>query len=249
MMFLHGNFIQNLIKGTPITRNEQFFLDNAEAKPQIIQYMSPELMKKDKLIIELINKNNPDILKEVTKNCDISVAIMNNPELSNNELFMTVLIKEDVTKIEYISNKLRNNYDFIKNICNNNKETINYISEHTDSFGEKGLTAAKEVLVEKTTSKAISEFESELQLINKMESENKDQSEEEKKKIAIRERQLKNNMKFIQRIKEGKVDQERAIRLINSICKNLDEDYKKELMKYIKMDDALLERQDDKKMI
>ena len=52
-------------------------------------------------------------------------------------------------------------------------------------------------------------------------------------------------------IKEGKVNPERAIRLINSLCENLGEEYRQELMKYIKMDDAIIERkkeEEDKKL-
>jgi len=58
---------------------------------------------------------------------------------------------------------------------------------------------------------------------------------------------LNNGIKLLDRIKNGEVKPERAIRLINSLCKDMDEEYKKELMKYIKIDDAVIDKQKEEK--
>ena len=54
-------------------------------------------------------------------------------------------------------------------------------------------------------------------------------------------------MRFIEKLKNGEIKSpERAIRLINSICQNLGEQYREELTRYIKMDDAILDQEKDK---
>ena len=59
--------------------------------------------------------------------------------------------------------------------------------------------------------------------------------------------ELKNNIRLMEKIKNGEVKPERAIRLINTICENLGEEYRADLMKYIKMDDAIIEKQKEEK--
>lgn len=229
-----------LIKATPISRNKQFILDNASKNPKIINYMSSEL-KEDNIFISELNKMyNPEISKKIN---DI---LLNNMDTIANQDFLKIAISENVELLEKVSDELKDNYSFIKKVCSGNKGATDYIVEHTDNFGIKGITAVKDVIVEESSTKAIKGFENEL-----IEIDNKVQptENETEKKDVIRKKQLDRHIKLINKIKSGEVNQERALRLIKNICKNLDEDYRIELEKYIKLDDAVIEKkQEDKKM-
>lgn len=238
-----------VLKDTEAGNDENFILQMAELQPEVILNMSPSLKSNTELIKKLCDLENTKVTVYAAKECKMPKTIIANPELSNNKAFMMGTVLNDASLLVFATAALKNDYEFIREICKENKEVTNYMAEHTDEFGEVGLNAAKEVIVEDTTTNAIDEFKEELKKLeeDKEKFKSTELTEEERikkdKELAIRERQLKNNLKFIEKIKNGEVKPERALRLINTICENLGEEYRAELMKYIKMDDAIIERQ------
>jgi len=230
-----------LIKGTPVSNNKEFILQAVDINPKVVIFMSTTLKADSKFTEQLCELKDAEVTMYAAKVCKMPDVIQENPNLASNPVFMKEAIKDDPSLLKHADDSLKNNYEFIKETCKENKEVINYVANHTKEFGKEGLTAAKEVLVDNTTSKAINEFKEELV---KVES----QKEIEKtKENSIKERQLRNNLRFIERIRNGEIKQERAIRLINSICKDLGEEYRQELMKYVKIDDAIIEKQKEDK--
>lgn len=138
----------NLIEGTPISRNKQFFKDNIEVNPQIIKYMSPALKLDTNFIQELSNINNPEIRQEIrqeiAKNCEIAIAIASNPELSNDKEFMSTAIDKDVKFLEYASDELRNDKEFLKEKSSQNEKVIDYVVDNIQKFGLEGIKGVRE---------------------------------------------------------------------------------------------------------
>ena len=230
-----------VLEDTAITDNSALVIYFAKIKPDIVLYISDDLKKDGEFVEELCKTGNKEAIMYAVQECDVSAVIQDNSDLINNPEFMKQAIKEDPSILVKADESLKNDYTFMHEVCKENKEVINYVANHTEEFGEQGLTAAKEVLVYNATSKAINEFKEELVKVQgKKEIKNTNEN-------SIKERQLRNNTRFIERIKNGEIKQERAIRLLNSICKDLDEEFKQELMKYVKMDDAIIEKQKEEK--
>lgn len=242
----------DVIEYTAISDKENIILHLVRYNPEVIIYMSEDLKSDGDFIEQLCETGNKEVIMLAARECNIADVLQDNPDLANNPEFMREVIKDDVTMLTNASEDLKDNHKFIKDICKENKEAINYVVDHTEEFGKEGLGAAKVVLAENTTSKAIEGFKSELEELQKKkekpQEENKDlDTEKARKEAAIKERQLKNSIKFLEKIKNGEVKPERAIRLINSLCDNLGEEYREEIMKYIKLDDAVIERQKEEK--
>lgn len=134
----------NLIEGTPISRNKQFIIENIEANPKIIKYMSPTLKSDTNLIQELSNINNPEIKQEIAQNCEIALAIASNPELSNDKEFMSTAIDKDVKFLEYASDELRNDKEFLKEKSSQNEKVIDYVVDNIQKFGLEGIKGVRE---------------------------------------------------------------------------------------------------------
>jgi len=147
-----------LIQGKKAGENKEFIKNHIRTNPNILKHMDSTLKADNNFIRDLIqnNKSNTNILNVVSEDPEI---LLNNPELCNNKEVMGEAILKNALFLKFASDNLKENYDFIKDVCTQNKEAIKYISENTDQFGEKGLTAAKEVLVVGTTTRAISEFD------------------------------------------------------------------------------------------
>ena len=169
----------------------------------------------------------------------------------SNEDFMKEAIKEDASLLKNADESLKNNYSFIKEAARENKEVINYIAEHTEEFGQEGLIAAKEVLVEDTTNNAVIDFEEELKNAQEQKaiiesSKDFDKDSKEYKEILLRERHAKSGIRVMERIKNAE-DPRRALELIDKLCVNLGEEYRDKLIKYFKLDDAVIEKQKSEK--
>lgn len=230
-----------LIKDSPVSSNKQFILQAAGINSKVVIFMSNSLKSDSEFAEQLCQLQDREVTMYTARECKLPDVIIESPSLAHNPIFMKEAIREDATLLAHVAVELKNNREFIQEACKENKEVINYIADNTEQFGKEGLNAAKEVLVDNTASKAIEEFKEELAKVQEEKDINKS------RKIAIRERQLRNNMKFIEKIKNGEVKPERAIRLINSLGENLGEEYKQELIKYIKMDDAILAKQKEEK--
>lgn len=230
-----------LIEGTPISRNPQFILEHVQSNPKIIRYMDSHLKTNDIFINELNKKESLEVASEIIR-IGLVAEILNNPELSNNKEFMSNAIKEDGSLIEFASDKLKNDYNFMKENCSNNKETINYVAEHTQEFGKEGLSATKDALVEVSSDEAISGFKEEKARIEEKITENTEKEETNLEDLLKRDKQLERHIKFFNRIKNGEIDSVRAAKLIDKLCVNLDESYKNEIKQLLKIDDAIIER-------
>jgi len=243
----------HLIKESSLSSNGEFMLKLAQVNPKAISCISEDLKSNGVFIQQICDTQNKELIENVAKECKIPDVIKENSELSENKDFMLEIIKRDPEQIENASENLKDDYEFVKESCETNDKVVDYIADNTEEFGENGLNAAKEVIVDNTTSKAIEEFRIELDKIEnsptEIESEKQEDKDVETKKVSpeIRKRQLNNGIKLLDRIKNGEVKPERAIRLINSLCKDMDEEYKKELMKYIKIDDAVIDKQKEEK--
>lgn len=241
-----------IIEDTAVSENKQFMLELAEVNPKVIKYMAPELKRNGEFIRQLCELNDKEVTGYVLKECDVSKVIEQNPELASNREFMKEAIKENAAAIGLVSEELRNDYEFIKDACKENKEVITHIAENAENFGKKGLTAAKESLAEDTSCRAIDEMKAELEKAKAereaMESQ-PDFSPDDEKYIEItnKERKWEHHINLIEDIKSGKVNQERAVRLLNVLGKRLPEGYKEDLAKYLKLDDAILAKEKQEK--
>lgn len=240
------------LEDTTITDNPTLVLHFAKINPEIILYISEDLKSDGEFIEDLCETGNKEAISYAVRECDISEVLQDNPDLASNHVFMKEAVKEDASVLQYANESLKNDYEFIKEAAIANREVIDYVAEHTNEFGKDSINATKEVLVENTTCRAIDEMREELEKVQdaktKMESqEDFDKDSKEYKNIQIRERQLTNNIRFINQIKNGDVKQERAIRIINAVCKDKEEEYRKDILKYIKMDDAVIAKEKEEK--
>lgn len=139
-----------LLEGTPLCNNMNFILDNAKTYPIIIKYMSDELKKDEEVIQGLIDLNNPLVLKETIQNCDISLVLENNPELSNSKEFMGLAIEKDVSFLMYASEQLRDDKEFLREKSAQNSELIDFAVNNMEYLGLEGIKGIRETSKEFT---------------------------------------------------------------------------------------------------
>ena len=228
-----------LIEDTPVSNNLEFVLESAKINPKVVQYMSPTLKSNSDFAEQLCELQDKEVIGYVVKECKMPDVIKENILLAGNIVFMKEAVKEDVTLLKYANDDLKNYYEFIKEISSDNKEVIGYVSDNTEEFGTEALTATKESLVGISSEEAISGFKEEEEKIGK-ELDSKDDTEKEK--IVRRQKQLQRHIRLFERIKSGEIDPVRAAKLMDKLCKNLDEEYKKEIEQLLKIDKAILDR-------
>lgn len=228
-----------LIEDTPVSNNLEFVLESAKINPKVVQYMSPTLKSNSDFAEQLCELQDKEVIGYVVKECKMPDVIKENILLAENIVFMKEAVKEDVTLLKYANDDLKNDYEFIKEISSDNKEVIGYVSDNTEEFGTEALTATKESLVGISSEEAISGFKEEEEKIGK-ELDSKDDTEKEK--IVRRQKQLQRHIRLFERIKSGEIDPVRAAKLMDKLCKNLDEEYKKEIEQLLKIDKAILDR-------
>lgn len=231
-----------LIENTPISSNPEYVLELSTINPKVVQYMSQSLKSNSDFAERLCKSEDKEVIKYVVKECKMPDIIKENLLLAGNVVFMKEAIKEDAGLLKYADNDLKNNYEFIKEISSSNKKVIEYVSDNTEEFGKEALTATKESLVDISSEEAISGFKEEKEKIEKeIELDLKDDTE--KQQLIRRQKQLKRHIRLFERIKNGEVDPVRAAKLINNICLNLDEEYKKEVEQLLRIDNAILDKQ------
>ena len=234
-----------LIDDMPVSFNREFILEAAEINPRVIQYMSEDLKADSNFTKDLCNLENLEITKYVAKECKMPDTVIENPNLKGNKVFMIEAVKEDAKILEYASDELKNNYEFIKEVSNNT-EAIDYIVDNTDQFGKEGLSGAKDALIEISSDEAISGFEQEKEEIKNKILEVQEEKNDELEELLKRDKQLERHIKFFERIKNGDVDPVRAAKLIDKICVNMDERYKNEIKKVLKLDEVIQKKDKDK---
>ena len=233
-----------LIKDTPISRNEEFILQNVKTNPNIIKYMSENLKENTEFLENLYQLQETDISKKIVKECNIEKLIQNNQELTKDPQFMVEAIKKEVSLIKYANEELKNNYEFIKSACTENNNLIEYVANNTEEFGIEGLTASKKVLINISSKEAITGFEEEQKKVQE-ELKKKDEKDiESMEELIKKDKRLKRHIKLMERIKNGELDSKRAAVVMKTLCKNMDEKYKEKLEQYIKIEDARINKKE-----
>lgn len=149
----------DVIEDTAISDNETAILYLAKINPEVILYMSDDLKNDGEFIEELCKTGDREIINYAVNECNISEVIADNPSLATNALFMSEAIKEDANALQYADESLRNDYKFIRKVSKDNKEVIDYVAEHTESFGKEALNGAKDSLEEKLLTETKKEVE------------------------------------------------------------------------------------------
>jgi len=240
-----------VIEGTEVSFDGAMMLKLAQINPKSILYMAEGLKNNGKFIQELCEIEGTAQYAVQICNDNIFEVIQENPNLLLNPEFMVESVKEDPMLMAVVSEEFKNNYKFIKEASMKNREVIDYIADHTEEFGKEGLKAAKEVLTENTSCKAIDEFQTELEKVQEeieiMESkEGFDKDGKEYKDLLLRKRHAEHGIKFMDRIRNME-DPRRALELIDRLCVGKSEEYKQDLVKYFKLDDAVIAKEKEEK--
>jgi len=238
-----------VFKDTMISDEASIVLYLVDYNPEIIMYISDDLKNDGEFIEELCEDGNQEAIMYIAKECDISTVLEENPNLANNPDFMKEAIKNDTETLNLASGELKNDYNFMKEIAENEK-TIEYVLEHTDEFGVKGLSGTKDAVIEKSTDEAKLGFEEEQKKIRKQieeVAEEKASDSTDLEELLKKDKQLQRHIHFFERIKNGEVDPVRAAKLIDKICVNLDDKYRDEIKKVLKLDEVILEKQKESK--
>ena len=78
-----------------------------------------------------------------------------------------------------------------------------------------------------------------------MESAEGKEDDDKLKELLKRNKHLERHIRFFERIKNGEIDPVRAAKLIDKYCANLDEEYKKELKQLLKIDEAIIGKENE----
>lgn len=240
-----------IIEDTAISSIDTIILYLAKINPEIILYISEDLLNDGDFIQDLCEECSKEAVMYAVRECNLSEVLQDNPELATNPEFMKEAIKEDASILSKVDENFKNDYEFVREISKANPEVINYVAEHTEEFGKKAITTAKEVLTENTSCRAIDEFQTELEEVQKekerMESqEGFDKENEEYKELLLRERHAQVGIRFIERIRNSE-DPRRALDLVDKLCKIKGEDYRQDLIKYFKLDEAVIAKEKEEK--
>ncbi|MCL2383837.1 MAG: DUF4116 domain-containing protein [Oscillospiraceae bacterium] len=217
-----------LILDTPMGSNRQFIQENVVSNPEVITYMSPELKRDTTFVTGLYDLKDKEVSKGLARDGEVVTTLATNRMISNDRVFMSLAIREDVTAFKFASEELKNDSSFLKEQAFQSEEVIEYVSENAKDFGEEGLKATKEVILQESTDKALEDF------IKKGESEELDEAE-----MAKNERHIK----FLEKIKNDPAKQERMAKYFSSLPNaNINDEYRKKLEQYGKVQDVINER-------
>jgi len=114
--------VPKVIENTPLAKDERAILANVNDKPEIVRYISNDLMDNPTFVSELAEKN-PEVVKELIEKCPVDKLIAANPNLVNN-------------------------YEFFRQAAENNKEVIEYAIENSDKLGLEAINAVRDVAKE-----------------------------------------------------------------------------------------------------
>jgi len=238
-----------LLEDTPLSKKKDVVLELAEINPKVVRHMDQELKLDTAFTGELCKLQNAEITQYAALECKMPDAMLQNTELSGNKIFMMQAISQDVNSLKYLDENLKNDYEFMKE-ASKNKEVVSYVVKHIEEFDENGLTATKNALFEVSTDEAISGFQVESKKIKEeiIDLENEGNSEK-LNDLLSRDKQLQRHIKFFERIQRGEVDPVRAAKMIDQVCKNIDSGSRTQLKQFLKLDEAILQKQQEKKEI
>lgn len=238
-----------LLEGTPVSRNREFVVENIKENPEIAKYINPSLKNDTKVIEEIYKTGNELAIQAILPNEQLIIAITQTPELSCDKAFMLEKIGEFGEAIQFASEQLKNDYDFLKEAYRANIDAIDYTAEHAQEFGEKGLLAAKEVAIETTSDNAINGFQDELSKVRTQieayRAEPTSKNDDAIKKLEMDEKKFQRHIRFIQKIQSGAVDQVKAAERINKYCANLAPEYRKRIEQVLTINTVMQQKQQE----
>ena len=244
-----------IIKGTEISKDKDFIIENLKNKPELANYMDDTLKNNMEVIEAIYDTGNEEAIKLIAQNERLIMEIMQNPTLSNDKEYMLDKVAEFGEAIQLASPELKNDYDFLKEAYQANEKAIDYTAEHTDEFGEKGLLAAKEVVLETTLDKVVVEANEKLEEYLRKIEEKKleismttgkecEEKQKELKELELEKRHAQTTIRFMEKIKNATPEQQaRAIELINGECKKMEPEYKKKTGQFLTLNTAMKEKQ------
>lgn len=235
-----------IIVGTAASRDREFIVQVVTEKPEVIKYISSSLKADANFTAKLCELNIPEVTTFAAQECKMPDTIQEYPEFAANKDFMLGAIQQDVNSLEYASDELKNNYEFIKEACTQNKESIKYVSEHIEEFGAESLKGAQEVLKEQFNGQLEQDCTQEVERIKKEIEDKKQQGIEIDPKLEYRVKNLENRPQRIQaRIAQIEEGDEKALRFARKALKNcnLNNEYREMLEQALKMGEAIAEKQ------
>lgn len=136
----------HLIENTPLSENSDFILQNIEASPQVIRYMSPTLKVDSNVIGQICSTNNKSVLKEVALSCDSKVVAQAIPEWRNNKEFVYALALENPqSALVFAGNSLKNDSQFLKDLASQNDEVVDVIVANSKEYNTKCISEIQQV--------------------------------------------------------------------------------------------------------
>ena len=235
----------DLIDKSSVKDNRDFIKQNIDKHPELILHMSKSLQTDTLFLMECATQN-----KNVMPH--IESIMQDNPNLVQDAKFVEKVKEiekkydgvELLNQLKISSAEQKNDNSFIKEVCKESDEAIEYIANNTSEFGQEGLNAAKEVLIDKSTEKAIEDFRKRAEevatAIEQARQEGK--TEEEIKDLVLEQRRLERHARLFEKMKNGGIDAARVARKIDKLCTNINEDYKKQNHQLITIDEAIKER-------
>lgn len=157
---LSCNILQNapeVIKDTPLAEDEKTILANVNSKPEIVRYISNDLMDNPSFVSELAQKD-PAVVQEMVENHPVDKLIAANPSLAKNPAFMAEAISKDINAIKFADKEMLNNYDVFKEAAMNNKEVIKYALQNSDEIGLEALNGIKDGATESLKEDVLNSF-------------------------------------------------------------------------------------------
>lgn len=141
-----------VIENTPLAEDERAILANVNNRPEIVRYISNDLMDNPTFVTELSTKNQ-EVVKEMVDKYPVDKLITANPSLLNNPTFASEALNKD--KIAVMELAIKNNESLDKNILDTisdvakndaEKATKDFIDEHVKNHENSGFKDLKEYL-------------------------------------------------------------------------------------------------------
>lgn len=156
-----------LFEGTPLSKDAKFIIDNLSGYPEIIQYVSPEVKKEvtENAISAAKNPINnigmnakfpPEILQIVD-------ALNNTPELAGDSEYMENAITKEASLLNFASQELKNNSDFMRKVSKNNPKVIGQVVKDISKFSLESVSAVRDVSKEFTIEDSLAVIEEKAQ--------------------------------------------------------------------------------------
>lgn len=216
----------------------------------VFKYMGYELQKNNEELAIDILRQEPELLKDICFKNDVTFiakVVNENPNIieyipeniNSTELIYAIQQEKSLIEINSDIQKLET-IEKIKEVLIK-ENLIETILEEPQNAEIDILIAVKEIKQEQSSDKAIEGFEEKIEELKVKISDNADNTDnkEEQRKVE----QYQRHIKLMNKIKNGEIDSVRAAKKMLAMCKNMDEEYRKELEEIIRVDQVLKEKE------